>query len=89
MTSSDRSRSDHVQNALEATCDALMTLEAIGVVEDAAGSPGKRVRLAQAIASLRRGVTELRLAHGADESVVALGFVVDTGPERRPGAAPP
>jgi hypothetical protein len=73
---------DYVQNALEATCDALMTLETIRA------APGPRsgsseLQVAQAIASLRQAIIELRLARGEEESAVALGFVVRTSPQRR------
>jgi hypothetical protein len=82
MSDSYRGGPDYVQNALEATCDALMTLESIR------GAPGARgysseLQVTQAIASLRQAISELRLARGNEESMVALGFVVGTAPERR------
>ena len=85
MTDSAGSGLDYVYNALEATCDALMTLESIAVtLGDGGGEPGVPVSVSQAIASLRRAIGDLRLARGADESVLALGFVVDTSPGRHP-----
>jgi hypothetical protein len=83
MTDSDGSGLDHVYSALEATCDALMMLQCVAVAfADRGGEPGVPVRVEQAIASLRRAIADLRLAHGAEESVVALGFVVETSPGR-------
>jgi hypothetical protein len=73
---------DYVQNALEATCDALMALESIRVAPGARGRSSE-LQVAQAIASLRQAISELRLARGEEESMVALGFVVGTSPQRR------
>jgi hypothetical protein len=75
---------DYVQNALEASCDALMTLESIR--ESRVDGPDEvsttQLHVAQAIASLRHAISELRLAHDTDVSAVGLGFVVPTGPRR-------
>jgi len=85
MSDPDDSRPtpDYVQNALEASCDALMTLESIRTVPAGDGSePGAQLHVAQAIASLRHAISELRLAHDHDASMVGLGFVVKTVPGR-------
>jgi hypothetical protein len=83
MTDADGSGLDHVYSALEATCDALMTLESVAVaLGDRGGEAGVPVHVAQAIASLRRAIRDLRLARGTEESAVALGFVVETSPGR-------
>jgi len=85
----DSTSPDYVQNALEAACDALMTLELIGGSEQTL-APSTELNVAQAIASLRHAISELRLAHDHDSSGVALGFVLQTASERpanQPGAS--
>src|SRR6478672_7620542 len=77
MSDPDCQRPDYVQNALEATCDALITLESIRAAP-AAGDWRPDLQVVQAITSLRQAISELRLAHAEDESAVALGFVVRT-----------
>jgi hypothetical protein len=82
MSDSDCQRPDYVQNALEATCDALITLESIRA------SPARDrkadLQVVQAMSSLRQAISELRLAHAEeDESMVGLGFVVRTNARRR------
>jgi hypothetical protein len=83
MGESHRDGADYyVQNALEATCDALMTLESCR-----AASSGRRsslqLHVTRAIGSLRQAISELRQARGDDDSIVAHGFVVRTGRQRQ------
>jgi hypothetical protein len=82
MSESHPQGPDYVQNALEATCDALMTLESIRVAPSDRGWSSE-LQVGQAIASLRQAISELRLAYGDDASMVGLGFVVRTPPQRR------
>jgi hypothetical protein len=72
--------SDAVLTALEATCDALMTLESGRAEADERISDPARHHLGEAIALLRRAMEELRLARGRQESVVGRGFVVSQAP---------
>lgn len=71
---------DHIQNALEVTCDALI-LEQISLLQSRLTS-STRLHVEQAIASLGIAIAELRLARDDDASTLALGFVVRTVPER-------
>jgi hypothetical protein len=85
---------DYIQNALEATCDALMTLESIpasGETSRASGaaSAASDLHVAQAIASLRHAISELRLAHAHEGSALALGFVMRPRSRRRPRSSSP
>lgn len=76
---------DFVYSALEATCDALMTLESIHDCTAAmpgSGPSATEPHLTQAIASLRHAIAELRLAGSRDTSPIALGFVVRSARER-------
>lgn len=86
MSASHCSGFDNVQDALQAMCDALITLESIGASPpDGRRDPGISVHVARAITSLRRAVSDLRRAQGADVSAVSLGFVLDASPRRRSG----
>jgi hypothetical protein len=80
------SPSYYIQNALEAACDSLMALESIRAPAETPGSAvdGSQLHVGQAIASLRHAISELRLAHDHDASMVGLGFVVATAPVRPP-----
>lgn len=75
---------DYIQSALEATCGALMMLESVreptvgGTADDSAAQQ----HVSRAIASLHHAIEELRLAHDPDASIIGLGFVVRTGPQR-------
>lgn len=74
---------DEVRAALDATCDALMTLEALrsrGV--DLAWDPERH--LPEAIGLLRQAIAELLLARGGEESIVRYGFVLGDTPAPRP-----
>jgi hypothetical protein len=67
---------DRIGTALEATCDALLTLQSIevlpGVPED---GPGEG-HIARAIAHLRHAIDELRDLQAQGETGLALGFVL-------------
>ncbi len=82
------SASDHLQTALEAGCDALITLQALDarLTGDGGSTPpatldeaSSRVQLTQAIEALRAAISELRLARDQDLSALGLGFVMGTG----------
>jgi hypothetical protein len=84
---------DYIQNALEATCDALMTLESIPAAGETsrggAAAAASDLHVAQAIASLRHAISELRLAHAHEGSALALGFVMRPRSRRRPRSSSP
>jgi hypothetical protein len=72
----------YLESALEATCAALISLEAasaancdvghnVSVVED---------QIRQAITSLREAMAELRALHDVETSALAFGFVLDADP---------
>ena len=75
MSDSTCPQPDDVRSALEATCDALMTLESVRATTDDCSWDEER-HLIEAIGLLRQTIRELRLARGDQESVVARGFVV-------------
>lgn len=66
---------DRIEAALEATCDALMTLQSVDTLPSIANDPGE-VHVAQAISHLRQAVDELRDARSERQTGLALGFVV-------------
>ena len=66
---------EHLEAALEATCDALSVLQAIDAQVDEHGWVKAQTR--QAIDSLRRAIADLRAARGTEASALALGFVVE------------
>jgi hypothetical protein len=70
--------SDQLQSALEASCDALMTLQSMDREATNRRSDGSSpwLHVTEAIESLRSAITELRLARDEEESMVGLGFVV-------------
>jgi hypothetical protein len=82
---------DHLESALEASCDALITLEAIPSTSgsEAGDRPRTRLHVAQAIELLRRAIAELQLAHNVDGPGLALGFVLRAERERSVGRANP
>lgn len=66
---------DRIGVALEATCDALMTLQSIDAlpsIEDAGGE----AHIDQAISHLRQAIDELRDAQAERHNGLALGFVL-------------
>lgn len=68
---------DPLEAALEASCGALITLEAIHCTAAGIGEPdGVGAHLAHAVSALREAIDELRLAHINHATGVALGFVL-------------
>lgn len=80
---------DRIGVALEATCDALMTLQSIDVLsmipEDANGAGN----VARAITHLRQAVDELRGAQTRGQTGLALGFVLARDQRNASGEAEP
>ena len=67
---------DSVGVALEATCDALMTLQSIDVLPGGPAEATGEGRVARAISHLRDAVDELRAAQAEGQTGLALGFVL-------------
>lgn len=89
------STTDHLQTALEAGCDALITLQALSSrISLLAGSGGvvdagrTSLQLTHAIDALRAAIAELRLARDTELSGLALGFVLSEHEEPAKAAAP-
>ena len=82
-----RPEPDKLQAALEASCGALMTLQAIDRSAAAGAGEGHALHehLVRAIESLRSAIAELRLAHDNQASMVGLGFVAEGQPPPLPG----
>jgi len=72
---------DHIEAALESTCDALMSLESIDIRAATPDAKNVHGHVAKAILSLRHVIGELRDAQQRGASGLALGFVVEQ--ERR------
>jgi hypothetical protein len=72
---------DRIGVALEATCDALITLQSIDVLPTAGEAADARGRVARAITHLQHAIEELRDARAQGHTGVALGFVL--APDRR------
>jgi hypothetical protein len=66
---------DRIGAALEATCDALITLQSIDVLPGIADDPGE-VQVAEAIFHLRQAIDQLRDAQAKGQTGLALGFVL-------------
>lgn len=80
---------EHIQAAVEASCDALLALQLIRARIGTRADAGVEPELSQAIVSVRQTIEELRSAYGDDAGVLTLGFVV--GARRgckRPAAGP-
>ena len=74
--SEDSSVRDHLEAAIEASCETLMTLQMIS--EATPDDDGLRSQTRHAIGSLRQAISELRTERAERASAVAYGFVVDT-----------
>ena len=72
---------EHIQAALEATCDALLALQVVRARAGARAEADVEPELSQAIDAVREAIGELRSACPGDASVMTLGFVV--GARRR------
>jgi hypothetical protein len=82
---------DRLEVMLESSCGLLMTLESVrtwahGPMPDVVVM---QAHLEQAIASLRRLISELRMARNETVSPVALGFIVASPIKRRPHTREP
>jgi hypothetical protein len=67
---------DRVGTALEATCDALMTLQSIDVVPSISAEESGEGHVARAISHLRHAADELRDAQAQGQTGLAVGFVL-------------
>jgi hypothetical protein len=67
---------DRIGVALEATCDALMTLQSIDVLPSIEEDNHVEGHVAGAMAHLRQAINELRDAQAQGQTGLALGFVV-------------
>jgi hypothetical protein len=67
---------DGIGVALEATCDALMTLRSIDALPSVPGEECAQQHVARAISHLRHAVDELRDAQSHSQTDLALGFVL-------------
>jgi hypothetical protein len=67
---------DRLEVALEATCDALMTVQSIDVPPSIPEDRNGEGHVARAIAHLRCAVDELREAQTDRQTGLALGFVL-------------
>jgi hypothetical protein len=72
---------DHLEAALEASCEALVGLQLTRQV----GGEAVKAQADQAIDSLRRAIVELRAARGEDQSALAHGFVTGESTEGSSG----
>jgi hypothetical protein len=77
---------DRIGVALEATCDALMTLESIDVLPGMDEDAHTEGHVAQAVSHLQHAIQELREAQVRGQTGLALGFVLAQG--RRTTAGP-
>ena len=67
---------DRIGVALEATCDALITLQSIDVQPGMDQDPRAEGRVARAILHLQHAIEELRDAQAQGQTGLALGFVL-------------
>ena len=67
---------DRIGVALEATCDALMTLQSIDVLPSMPENGTREGHVARAISHLRHAIDELRDAQARGQTGLALGFVL-------------
>jgi hypothetical protein len=67
---------DRIGVALEATCDALMTLESIDVFPGMDEDAHTEGHVGQAVSHLRHAIEELREAQARGQTGLALGFVL-------------
>ena len=70
---------DHLDAALEASCDTLVALQSIRALgaDEIKGAEGQATR---AIKSLRRAIAELRKLRRQHADALSLGFVIGTPP---------
>ncbi len=82
-----RTALDHYEAALEASCDALITLQLISASTASSCAEGEQLQGEtpralkpphRTIKALRHAIEELRLAQNVARNALALGFVVGT-----------
>jgi hypothetical protein len=69
-------RLDRIGVALEASCDALITLQSIDMGPGTDEAPSVEGHVAQAISHLQHAIEELRHAQAQGQTGLALGFVI-------------
>ena len=74
--SDPRVTSDHLEAALEASCDTLIALQMIRALAHGQGLLERHAT--QAIKSLQCAIAELRNVREAEASALAFGFVLET-----------
>ena len=67
---------DRIGMALEATCDALITLQTIDALPSIGEAGHGELHVAEAIAHLRQAIHELRDAQSDGQTGLAMGFVL-------------
>jgi hypothetical protein len=67
---------DRIGAALEATCDALMTLQSIDVLPSRPEHDRGEGQVARAVSHLRQAIDELRDAQAQGQTGLAMGFVL-------------
>ncbi len=67
---------DRIGAALEATCDALMTLQSIDVLTSMPENDRREGQVARTISHLRHAIDELRDAQAQGQTGLAMGFVL-------------
>ena len=80
MNNSTDPADSHIEAALEATCEALMTLELIRA--SAADDAALRNELRRTARCMRRAIAELRVASGEPDTALSYGFVLAEPPVR-------
>jgi hypothetical protein len=85
---------DRIGVALEATCDALITLQSIDVRPGTSDDGHGETHVAYAIAHLRHAIEELRDAQAQGQTGLALGFVLardqrNRSADKEPGQSSP
>lgn len=67
---------DRIGAALDATCDALMTVQSIDALPTTPEDEPGEGHMGRAISHLRSAIDELRNAHAQGQTGLALGFVL-------------
>ena len=80
---------DRIGVALDATCDALMTLQSIDALPDMHEDGLLKGHVGQAISHLRGAIDELRQAQNHGQTGLALGFVLARDGRSPDGGASP
>lgn len=85
---------DCIGATLEATCDALMTLQSINLLSSVRENGHVEAHVTEAVLHLRHAIDELRDAHTQGQTGLALGFVLardskNSGRSSRSGQSSP